>query len=169
MPFNFSENKQNIDEKKASSLYSEVDKLKKLLEIKEKELRSSPETSSLKKEISAVREKLKKENVEYEKAKEKTEDGKEKQKNTEADNVILKRTGTLTPQQIKAINAQINDANVSRQLSILVNTALTKNIYQAIKMARNIGSAYLLDRFHDIIVNDLYEDFVKKKKIKSIK
>lgn len=169
MPFNFSENKQNIDEKKASSLYSEVDKLKKLLEIKEKELMSSPETSSLKKEISAVREKLKKENIEYEKAMEKTEDKKEKQKNTEADNVILKRTGTLTPQQIKAINAQINDANVSRQLSILVNTALTKNIYQAIKMARNIGNAYLLDRFHDIIVNDLYEDFVKKKKIKSIK
>lgn len=169
MPLNFSENKQNIDEKKASSLHSEVDRLKKLLEIKEKELESFPETSSIKKEISAVKEKLKKESIEYEKFREKTEGGKEKQSNAETDNVILKRGGALTPQQIKAINAQINDTNVSHQLSILVNTALTKNIHQAIKMARKIGNAYLLDRFHDLIVNDLYEDFVKKKIIKSIK
>lgn len=170
MPLNYSENRQNIEEKKEKSLREEVEKLKKLLDVKEKELKSTVKKASLKEEILLVREKLKSRRIEYEKIRETKED-KEQNETPDfvSDQLTTKRQFAPTSQQVKVIAKQTSDADIQHQLTILVNLTLTKSIYYAVKTAKKIGNAYLLDRFHDLIVNELYEDLVKKKKIKSTK
>lgn len=149
------------------ALRQDIEKLKKLLEVKEKELKTTLETSSLKEEILRVREKIKSRNIEYEKIREKKEEKESARQDREE--ISIKRKIIPTQQQVKSVARQIDDTNIRHQINILVNLAVTKSIYYAVKIARKIGNAYLLDRFHDAIVNELYEDLVKKKKIKPIK
>lgn len=169
MPLNFSENKQNIEEKRESDLRSEIDKLKKILEVKEKELKSTREIPSLKQEILQVREKLKTRNVEYEKLVENKDEEQKGEIRADIEKFATRRNATPTSQQLKIVDDQLKNTNIQHQLSMLVNLALTKSVYLAVRTARKIGNAYLLDRFHDIIVNELYEELVKSKKIKPIK
>lgn len=169
MPVNFPENKENIEVKRESDLKTEIDKLKKILEVKERELKEQRIVPGLKQEISQVREKLKTRSVEYEKIAENREEKDKNEIRADIEEFASKRASAPTAQQIKAVDDQIKDTNSQHQLSVLVNLALTKSVYLAIKTARKIGNAYLLDRFHDIIVNELYEELVKNKKIKPIK
>ncbi len=168
MPLNYPENRENIEAKRNSNLETEIQKLKKILEVKEHEMRSisGKEKPVVAKEISSVKEKLKNQSVEYEKFKERTEEGGKEQA---AENFYTKRQTAPTAQQLKALNDQLKGANVQHQLSLLANVALAKSVYYAIKIARKIGNAYLLDRLHDMFVNDMYEELVKNKKVKPIK
>lgn len=170
MPLNYSENQKNIEAKRENNLEIEIQKLKKILEVKEREMRiiSGKEKPVIAGEIFSAKEKLKSRSVEYEKIKEKI-DEKKGEKAGGAENFSSKRQSAPTAQQIKTFNDQLKGANIQRQLSLLTNLALTNSIYYAIKLARKIGNAYLLDRLHDMIVNELYEDLVKNKKIKPIK
>lgn len=136
---------------------------KKILQGKEIEASFADE------EILRVKEKIKAGSFEEEKNQEKRENGKEKAVNRDTENTLMTKRQSPTPQQLKTLTDQTNNANISHYMNILVNMALNKSIYQAIKVARKIGNAYLLDRFHDIIVNELFEDLAKKKKIKPIK
>jgi hypothetical protein len=170
MPLNFSENRQNIEESRREALRQDIEKLKKILEVKEKELKTPLETTSLKEEILRVREKIKSRSIEYEKIREKKEEKEEKEiSRQDYEEIFVKRKFPATQQQIKNITKQVDDTNIRHQITILVNLAVKKSVYYAVKVARKIGNAYLLDRFHDAIVNELYEDLVKKKKIKPIK
>lgn len=170
MPLNYPENQRNIEAKRSDALETEIQKLKKILEVKEQEMRmmTGKEKPVIAGEISSVKEKLKVRSVEYEKIKEKIDGEKEKKANKD-ENFSVKRQTAPTAQQLKAIDDQLKGANVQHQLSLLVNVALTDSVYYAIRLARKIGNAYLLDRLHDMIVNELYEDLVRKKKIKPIK
>lgn len=170
MPLNFSENRQNAEAGKGDALRQDIEKLKKLLEVKEKELKTTLETASLKEEILRVREKLKSQSIEYEKIREKKEEKEEKESaGQDYGEISIKRKSLPTQHQSKIVASQLDNSNIHHQLAILINLAVTKSIYYAVKIARKIGNAYLLDRFHDAIVNELYEDLVKKKKIKPIK
>lgn len=170
MPINYPENQKNIEIKKESDLEFDIQKLKKILEIKERELRerSEKEKPIIAGEILGVKEKLNSRNAEYEKIKENLGGG-EKEKKPNYENFTIKRQATPTAQQTKSLDDQLKGANVQHQLTLLVNVALVKGVYYAIKLARKIGNAYLLDRLHDMIVNEFYEDLVKNKKIKPIK
>lgn len=166
MPLNFSENRQNAEAGKEDVLRQDIEKLKKLLEVKEKALKTTLETASLKEEILRVREKIKSRGIEYEKVKEK-----EEKENAGQDYGEISVNKKIFPsqQQAKIIPTQTDNSNIRHQLAVLVNLAVTKSVYYAVKVARKIGNAYLLDRLHDAVVNELYEDLVKKKKIKPIK
>jgi len=167
---NFPENRKNIEEKKSNELGSEIEKLKKILEVKEKEMRirTGKEKPVIAREISSVKEKLRTESAEYEKIKEKTGEG-EREKAPNAENFYTKRQSAPSAAQLKALDDQLKGANVQHQLSLLANVALTNSVYYAIRIARKIGNAYLLDRLHDMIVNEMYEELVRNKKIKPIK
>lgn len=170
MPSNYSENKENIGsrEKSDAEMHEEIARLRKLLEIKEKELKTSLESASLKDEILFVREKLKARGVEYEKGKEYKETKKETMKEAPEQNfedLSMTRKAAPTKLQIKKITRQMKDADIARQLIVLVDLARFKGVYYAVKIARKIGNAYLLDRLHDALVNDLYEDLIKNKKL----
>lgn len=170
MPLNYPENRKNIEAKKGNDLETEISKLKKILEVKEQEMRSitGKEKPVIAKEISGVKEKLKNRSVEFEKIKEKTDNGEGKQAQ-DAENFFTKRQTAPTAAQLKALDDQLKNANVQHQLTLLANMALVNSVYYAIKKARDIGNAYLLDRLHDMIVNEMYEELVRNKKIKPIK
>lgn len=169
MPLNFPENKENIEVKREADLKGEIEKLKKILEVKEKELKARHEVPVLKSEIAQVKEKLKTRNVEYEKIVENKEENEKGEIRANIEELTTKRASAPTAQQLKLMDDAVKDANVQRHLTLLVNLALTKSVYFAIKAARKLGNAYLLDRFHDILVNEMYEELVKNKKIKPVK
>lgn len=172
------ENKETIEsqESKDAKMHEEILRLRKLLEIKEKELKTSLESASLKDEILLVREKLKARTAEQEtKAKkEYKEIGKETAKEIGKEvpeigfeNLSMSRKATPTKVQIKKITRQMKDADIAHQLVVLIDLARFKGVFYAIKIARKLGNAYLLDRLHDAIVNELYEDLIKNKKLHS--
>lgn len=172
----YSENKENASspEKNKAEMHEEIARLRKLLEIKEKELKTTLESASLKKEIMLVREKLKARGVEYEKNKEEVETKKEiaPERKKEAleqsfENLSMTRKAAPTKLQIKKITRQMKDADIAHQLIVLVDLARFKGVYYAVKIAKKLGNAYLLDRLHDAIVNDLYEELIKDKKLQS--
>ncbi len=167
MPLNYPENRESNDAKKGNGLETEIQKLEKILEAKKQEMKSRVEKEKPA-EVFDVKEKFIAQGVEYEKSKEKESEGSE-EKVSEAENFSVKRQTAPTAQQIKALDDQLKGANVQHQLTLLTNIALLKSVYSAIKKAREIGNSYLLDRLHDMIVNEMYEDLVKKKKIKPIK
>ena len=152
MPFNYSENKANIGSREKNDVkkQEEIAELRKLLEVKEKELQSP--------------------GVEYEKKIERKEAEKESAKEAPEQNfedLSMARKAPPTALQVKKITKQIKDADAAHQLIILVDLARFKGVYYAVKEAKKIGSAYLLDRLHDAIVNDLFEELVKNKKLRS--
>lgn len=176
MPSNYTENKANIDsqEKRDAQMQEEIARLEKLLEIKEKELKTSLESSSLKKEILLMREKLRARSIEYEKGKESQEAKKETAKEAgkespeqNFENLSMIRKAIPTKAQIKKITRQMKDADIAHQLVVLIDLARFKGVYYAVRIARKLGNAYLLDRLHDAIVNDLYEELIKNKKLQS--
>lgn len=173
---NYSENKSDIDSREKSGERSreEIIRLRKLLEVKEKELKASLETASLKDEISLLREKIKARGVEDEAVKERKETkeeaakeiGKESPEQNFEDLSMLRKAAP-TKIQIKKITRQMKDADIAHQLVILVDLARFKGVYYAVKIAKKLGNAYLLDRLHDAIVNDLFEELIKNKKLHS--
>jgi len=174
MPLNYSENKESASsqDKKGAEMQEEIARLKRLLEIKEKELKTSLESASLKKEILLVREKLKERSAEYEKGNEfketKLEIARETAKESLRQNfedLSMARKAAPTKLQIKKITRQMKDADIAHQLIVLIDLARFKGVYYAIKIAKKLGNAYLLDRLHDAIVNDLYEELIKNKKL----
>lgn len=176
MSLKYSENKENagLQEKNKAEMHEEITRLKKLLEIKEKELKTTLESASLKNEILLVREKLKARSVEYEKKKENKETKKEIAKNSKKEapeqnfeDLSMTRKVAPTKLQIKKITRQMKDADIAHQLIVLVDLARFKGVYYAVKIAKKLGNAYLLDRLHDAIVNDLYEELIKDKKLQS--
>lgn len=174
MPSNYPENKENISsrEKSDAEMHEEIARLRKLLEIKEKELKTSLESASLKNEILLVREKLKARGIEYEAGKENKEAKKETTKESakeapeqKFEDLSMARKAVPARAQIKKITRQMKDADIARQLIVLVDLARFKGVYYAVKIAKRLGNAYLLDRLHDAIVNDLYEELIKNKKL----
>ncbi len=71
--------------------------------------------------------------------------------------------------------AQINDDAVrikkleaEQQVRKLTELAIHKGIYYAIEVVRQIDDPYLIDRFHDALINDYFEKLVASKKLKRI-
>ncbi len=58
------------------------------------------------------------------------------------------------------------DPNLKDKVQNLVNIAFTKNIEEAIKFAS--GNSALLDAFHDVLVDELYEALIERQKIKKV-
>lgn len=167
MVLDFSEKHKKTEALDEDKLREDVERLKKLLETKEGELRATLEKGSLKDEILSVRDKLRFTRIEYEKVKEIREDKEAKASITRGiGELFTRRKAAPTKKQIDDAAQQANDPALNHQLSILINLALQKSIHYAVKIAKKIGNAYLLDRFHDALVNEFYDDLVKKKKIK---
>ncbi len=175
MPQIYSENKQNINsrEKNEAEAQEQIARLRKIIETKEKELRLFLKSSSLKDEILSFKEKSEIAGPEISREKEKALEREKTELNTEIvpelkyEDLTMSRKIAPTKQQIKKISRQMKDADIEHQLTILINLASTKNVYYAIKVAKKIGNACLIDRFHDVIINELREKLLKDKKMGS--
>jgi hypothetical protein len=78
---------------------------------------------------------------------------------------------TYTPIQQQAVQQQaqkLKDEPKERQIELLTQMAFDKGVVEAVGVAKNLNNPYLLDEFHDVLVDRLYGKLVEKGKLKQI-
>jgi glutamate dehydrogenase/leucine dehydrogenase len=72
-------------------------------------------------------------------------------------------------QQVVAQNAkQIKAQPKERHVQLLTQMAFDKGIAEAVETAKKMDNPYLLDEFHDALVDELYKKLVEEGKLKQI-
>lgn len=69
-----------------------------------------------------------------------------------------------SPEELK----KIKGLSQPSQLKMLVEIAFDKGIHQAVYLARSLDNAYLLDEFHDAVIDELRERLVEAGKLKKL-
>jgi len=77
---------------------------------------------------------------------------------------------TPKPPQAQVVSdvAQIKDLSQDRQIAALVDLAFTKGIDHAVDVVRNLDNAYLVDAFHDTLIDKLKEKLISKGKLEQL-
>lgn len=125
-------------------------------------------------------ERFKKETVQEEEKmaiiEEKKEIGKEKEKLIEKEKQIAseeKIKPTVIPfpviedKKIKEEVKELISKEKPDQIKKLVSLAFTKGLNYSFEVAKKLNDPYILDELHDILVDELYEQLIKKDKLKS--
>ncbi len=74
---------------------------------------------------------------------------------------------TQNQQQVIAQTTQkLKDEPKERQIQLLVQMAMDKGVIEAINIARNLDNPYLLDEFHDALIDYFYNQLVANEKLK---
>lgn len=72
-------------------------------------------------------------------------------------------------QQIVVQKAQqIKGQSKERQIQLLTEMAFEKGVIEAVEVAKHLDNPYLLDEFHDALVDELYNKLVEQGKLKAI-
>lgn len=81
---------------------------------------------------------------------------------------------TIIPAQVVQPRPKISesppatDLDQDRQLKILIDLAFEQGISKAIEAANASGNAYLIDKFHDTLVDELRQQLIEKGKLKEV-
>lgn len=75
----------------------------------------------------------------------------------------------MTDQDLVADLQSVMSLDKPKQVKVLVYLAFKKGVHHAFNVAKKLDDPYLLDEFHDTMVDELYDLLVKKKKIKTHK
>ncbi|MBU2564592.1 hypothetical protein KKA23_03370 [Patescibacteria group bacterium] len=67
-------------------------------------------------------------------------------------------------QQVQDIQAQPKE----RQINLLIDFAFEKGIDRAIEVVKRMDNPYLLDEFHDTLVDELYNKLIETGKLKAL-
>jgi hypothetical protein len=70
----------------------------------------------------------------------------------------LVATGKVSVQELRQLPKE-------KQLDILVGLAMTQSIPEAVALAQESGSPYVLDELHDVLVDKFFEELVKRGKL----
>jgi ATP-dependent 26S proteasome regulatory subunit len=146
-------------EKDEAVLEGEIGKLEKELTEEKKALGKEKKVEVKEKLKEIYQSELEKEK----KAEQETEDFRKEQLKT---GTAAPPTKTKTKKQVSDDAAKIKKMDQKNQVKALIKLVFAKNIAYAIKVARNLDSPYVLDEFHDTLVDEHYEEMVEKKKIK---
>lgn len=104
---------------------------------------------------------------------------KEKEFTPEREKEILKETVSEEVQKAQPVSSsqkktvkqstqQIKSQPQQRQVKLLTDLAFEKGISHAVEVAKRLESPYLLDEFHDALVDELYNKLVQEGKLKAI-
>lgn len=77
-------------------------------------------------------------------------------------------TTQINPAQIQKQSQQISALDPQNQVKSLCNLAFQKGLDFAIQTARNLNNPYVLDAFHDALVDELYKRLVAERKIDEV-
>jgi len=96
----------------------------------------------------------------------------EKQKEILKDVVYEKvMNAQYTPIQQQAVQQQtqkLKDEPKERQIELLIQMAFDKSVVEAVGVAKGLDNPYLLDAFHDALVDKLYNKLIEQGKLKQI-
>ena len=151
---------EQSQEKDEVDLKEEISELEKELTEEKKALGKEKKVETKEKLKEIYQSELKKEKFEQDELKE-TEGFKKEQAGT----------GTATPQtktqkQVSDDAVKIKKMDQKNQIKSLIKLVFAKNLAYAVKVARNLDSPYVLDEFHDTLVDEHYEEMIKEKKLK---
>jgi hypothetical protein len=62
----------------------------------------------------------------------------------------------------------LKDLDEDRQIKMLVDLAFQQGIDKAVQAARATGQAYLIDKLHDTLIDELHQQLVEKGKLKEV-
>jgi len=91
--------------------------------------------------------------------------------------IIKEKTEILAPPKITPIapkktvikKAQaLKSEPKERQIKLLIDLAFDKGVIHATEVARNLDSPYILDEFHDTLVDELYNYLIKQGRLKQL-
>jgi DNA-binding transcriptional MerR regulator len=95
----------------------------------------------------------------------------EKQKEILKD-VVSEKIQAIQPSRVNQQAAQkiqeLQEQPKERQIQILTEMAFEKGIVYAVEIAKNLDNPYLLDEFHDVLVDQLYNKLVEEGKLERI-
>lgn len=80
----------------------------------------------------------------------------------------FKETIKIKPATVRKQATNLYGLKRNRQVKILADLALGKGVHHAVAVARRLDNAYVLDEFHDTLVDKLFEELQKRGKIKEI-
>lgn len=87
-------------------------------------------------------------------------------KQEEAPKPVLTPTPTSVPvpaePEIKEEIKKIKALDENRQVKVLCDLAFQKGLDQAVKAARDLNNAHVLDEFHDTLIDELREQLIAK-------
>lgn len=126
---------------------------------------------SLEKEVLELEKKLTEKRAELTKEK-KIEAEPTKEKIEPIEEVLEKEkvvpTAVPSAVQVQQQVKELKDLDRQSQVKILCDLAFQKNLNFAIEVARKLDNAYVLDEFHDTLVDKLYQELIKKGKLEKI-
>jgi hypothetical protein len=95
-----------------------------------------------------------------------TEPAKETETETETENQPLPSSppSTQSPQPVQPIK----DLDKESQIKVLCDLAFEKGLDEAIEAAKQLNNPYILDEFHDTLVDELYKRLVEKGKLEQM-
>ena len=96
---------------------------------------------------------------------------KEKEILREAISERIEEIPPLLPAQQKAIAQKVQQIKAQpkeRQIQLLTEMAFEKGVFEAVEVARRLDNPYLLDEFHDALIDELYNRLVEQGKLKQI-
>lgn len=73
------------------------------------------------------------------------------------------------PQKQDDNTSSYNDPQLVAKVQELVNVAFSKGIDDAVRSVAQSGNAALIDAFHDVLVDQLYDMLVERKKLEPVK
>jgi len=86
-----------------------------------------------------------------------------------SERIITAQPISPAQQQIVVQKAQqIKGQPKERQIQLLTEMAFEKGVIEAVEVAKHLDNPYLLDEFHDALVDELYNKLVEQGKLKAI-
>lgn len=92
--------------------------------------------------------------------------------------IIKEKTETPAPSTIKPVASSqkaivktvkaLKGEKKERQVQLLTDLAFQKGVIHATEVARNLDDPYILDEFHDTLVDELYQYLVQQGKLKQL-
>lgn len=88
--------------------------------------------------------------------------------------VVVERISTAQPlptaqqQAVVQRAQQLKDEPKERQIELLIQMVFEKGVIEAVEVAKKLDNPYLLDEFHDALVDQLYNKLVEQGKLKQV-
>jgi len=147
---------------------------KELIEPKPETSEKIPEPTevrpSLEEEILELEKKLAEKKAEISKEKEaEKEPVKEKvETEIETEKVAPTPVPPPSPTQVRQQVKDLQSLDRQNQVKILSDLAFQKGLDFAIQVAKDLDNAYVLDEFHDTLVDELYKRLIQEDKLKQL-
>ncbi|MDD2730885.1 MAG: hypothetical protein PHW33_02040 [Candidatus Portnoybacteria bacterium] len=73
-----------------------------------------------------------------------------------------------SPEAIKTDVGQLRAMEKSQQIKALVDLAFQKGVIHSVEVARNLDNPYLIDEFHDTLIDELRKELIERGRLEEI-